>query len=546
MKRFNSLPLLCISALLISIHSYAQTDTTSAQTEALKGSPVIITTDTLFRVFTRLGPFNADERAAAIAKRIEKITDMRGFDPDSVMVMDNETTTDIVYGEMIIMSITAGDAQQIQLTRKEAAVQYAEILKDKIGDLHSATSIKHLLMQIGLTILSILIFSALIYFLLKMFNYLQSKVELLRGTVIKSIRIKDYELMNEERILKIVMFLTKALKIFLIVLIVYLFLPVVFSIFPWTKGIADQLFGYILSPLKKILFALVGYIPNLLTILVIVFVVQYILKGIAFLAEEVATGELKLPGFYTDWARPTFNIIKFLVYAFTFVVIFPYLPGSDSPVFQGVSVFLGLLVSFGSAGSISNITAGIVLTYMRSFKMGDRIKIGEVTGDVIEKNLLVTRVRTIKNEDIAIPNSTILNNHITNFSTSSKDLGLIMYSTVTIGYDAPWRTVHNLLIDAALSTKLILKEPKPFVLQTSLDDFYVSYQLNAYTNDAAKQAVIYSELHANIQDKFNEGGVEIMSPHYRAMRDGNLVTIPADYLPKDYVAPAFKVSGENK
>ncbi|MCB0380706.1 MAG: mechanosensitive ion channel family protein, partial [Flavobacteriales bacterium] len=298
----------------------------------------------------------------------------------------------------------------------------------------------------------------------------------------------------------------------------------------------------ILNPVKRIASGLWNYLPNLITILVIVFVFRYVFRGLAFLKNEVENGNLTLPGFYTDWANPTYQIVKVIVFAFMLIVIFPYLPGSDSPIFQGVSVFLGFLFTFGSAGSLSNVIAGLVLTYMRLFKIGDRVKIGEVVGDVIEKSLLVTRVRTIKNEIISIPNSTVMNSHTVNYSSDAPEKGLIIHSTVTIGYDVPWRDTQQALIDAALKTELILKEPTPFVLQTSLDDFYVSYQINAYVREANKQASIYSALHQNIQDVFNERGIEILSPHYRAARDGNMTTIPANYLDKDYKAPTFNVN----
>ena len=207
-----------------------------------------------------------------------------------------------------------------------------------------------------------------------------------------------------------------------------------------------------------------------------------------------------------------------------------------------VSVFLGFLFTFGSAGSLSNIVAGLVLTYMRLFKIGDRVKIGDVTGDIIEKSLLVTRIRTIKNEIISIPNSTVMSSHAINYSSDAPSNGLIIHTTVTIGYDVPWRDMHQALIDAALKTDLVLPEPVPFVLQTSLDDFFVSYQVNAYVREANKQAKIYSDLHQNIQDVCNERGIEIMSPHYRAQRDGNKTAIPDDYLGKDYQAPDFNIN----
>jgi small-conductance mechanosensitive channel len=214
------------------------------------------------------------------------------------------------------------------------------------------------------------------------------------------------------------------------------------------------------------------------------------------------------------------------VIAFSLVVIYPYIPGSNSPAFQGVSVFLGVLVSLGSSSAMANILAGVVLTYMRSFKMGDRVQISDTIGDVIEKNLLVTRLRTVKNVEISIPNSLVLNNQLVNYSTSASTEGLILHTEITIGYNAPWRQVHELLLSAAAKTQDIIETPKPFVLQKSLDDSYVTYEINCFTRHANNMTNIYSELHQNIQDLFNSAGVEIMSPSYKALRDGNASTIP--------------------
>jgi small-conductance mechanosensitive channel len=193
-----------------------------------------------------------------------------------------------------------------------------------------------------------------------------------------------------------------------------------------------------------------------------------------------------------------------------------------------VSVFLGLLFSIGSSSAISNAVAGFLITYMRPFKIGDRIKIGNIDGYVVQKSMLVTRVRSIKNEDITIPNSTILTSHTTNYSRAATEHGLILYTSVTIGYGTPWRTVHQLLIDAASATTNIISEGDkgPFVLQTSLNDFHISYQLNAYTTQTLNLEIIYSELHQAIQTKFQEAGVEILSPNYQSLRDGNKSTLP--------------------
>ncbi|MEO1654660.1 MAG: mechanosensitive ion channel family protein, partial [Bacteroidota bacterium] len=298
-----------------------------------------------------------------------------------------------------------------------------------------------------------------------------------------------------------------------------------------------------LNPLSSIFLDILAYIPNLITIVIIYLCTRYTVRFLKFISHEIEEKKLVVKGFHTDWAQPTYNIIRVLTYAFMFVLIFPYLPYSDNRVFQGVTVFFGLLFSLGSSSAISNMVAGLVITYMRPFKIGDRVKIGDLVGDVTEKNLLVTRIKTVKNEEITIPNSSILSGHTINYSSADH---LVLYTTVTIGYDVPWREVQELLVRAAQLTGGVLEEPAPFVLQTSLDDFYVSYEINAYTRDAKGVARTYSELYQHIQDQFNEAGVEILSPHYRAARDGSQVTIPSQYLPDDYEAPPFKIKVEKE
>ena len=303
-----------------------------------------------------------------------------------------------------------------------------------------------------------------------------------------------------------------------------------FAIFPQTEKLALRIFIYIMEPVKMVFKSIIEYIPNLFIILVIWYCIKYIIKGMQYIANEIENEKLKITGFYPDWAQPTFNIIRFLLYAFMIAMVYPYLPGSKSGVFQGISVFVGLIISLGSSTVIGNIIAGLVITYMRPFKLGDRIKLNETTGNVIEKTPFVTRLRTPKNEVVTIPNSFIMSSHTVNYSASARQFGLIIHTTVTIGYDAPWRQVHQLLINAARSTPGVLAHPKPFVLETELQDYYPCYQINAYIKDADRLAQITSDLHQNIQDTFNEAGVEIMSPHYFAGRDGSATTIPEDYL----------------
>ena len=206
-----------------------------------------------------------------------------------------------------------------------------------------------------------------------------------------------------------------------------------------------------------------------------------------------------------------------------------------------MTLLLGLIVSLSSSSAIANAIAGIIMTYTNAFRNGERVRIGDVIGDVVKKATFVTQVRTIKNEIVAIPNALVLSTSVQNYSRMARHEGLILHTTVTIGYDAPWRTVHELLLTAARRTKGLLHEPPPFVLQVGLNDFFVSYEINAYTRQANDMVDLLSALHASIQDSFNEGGVEIMSPHIFGLRDANTVTIPAAHRPPGYDAPSFRV-----
>ena len=497
--------------------------------------------DTIFWIYSKLGSFSAKDRADAISNRIKKLAVNYNFKPESMIIVHSETTNDIIFNESIIMSVSENDALWNNASMEETTEEYKRLIGDAVKHYKSETSFATLAKEIGLAFLVLIIIGLILKYLVKFFAWLALKIQEQEGKAIKGIKIKNYTLFDAKRQVNVLLSLNSFIKASVILLVMYITLPILFGIFPWTKNFAETLFGYVLNPIKSIALSFWNYLPKLITIIVIIYIFRYVLKGIYFLKTEIEKGNLQLTGFYADWASPTYQIVKILVMAFMGIVIFPYLPGSDSPIFQGVSVFLGFLFTFGSAGSLSNVIAGLVLTYMRLFKEGDRVQIGEVKGDLIEKTLLVTRIRTIKNEIISIPNSTVMNSHSINFSSDAPEKGLIIHTTVTIGYDVPWRDMHQVLIDAALRTELILNDPKPFVLQTSLDDFYVSYQINAFIREANKQAVIYSNLHQNIQDVCNERGVEILSPHYRAARDGNMITIPANYLDKDYKMPAFNV-----
>ena len=353
----------------------------------------------------------------------------------------------------------------------------------------------------------------LIWLIWLFFKKISAKVRAGAGRRIKPLTIKNFKILTVKQIEEAIIFLLRILKYLITIFQLFITVPIIFSLFPATKDLASVIFGYILNPVKSILLDAVRYIPNVIYIIIILLVTKYLLRGLKFFAKQIDKGKLIVPGFYSDWAWPTFNILRVLLYAFTVAVIYPYLPGSESRVFQGVSVFVGIIISLGSSSAIGNLIAGLVMTYMRPFKIGDRIKIKDIIGLVVEKSPFVVRLRNIKNEYITFPNLTVLNSDIINYNTSGEEDGLILHASVSMGYEVPWRDVYDLLVSAAAKTPHVEENPKPFVLQTSLDDFCASYEINVYTKKIEMVVLIYSLLYQNIQDEFKNAGISLYIPH---------------------------------
>ncbi len=494
------------------------------------GVPVLVDDDTLFFLYADKDGYSAFDRAEMINSVLTRIGKDKRHHSDSVYTVDKGNCVDIMYGNRLLVSLSELDAIWEGSSPLELAEHYSPILTEKIDRLKEGYNLLQIITRAALFILVLLAQYLLVKFTNYLFRKLRRHIIRFKQQRLKPVIIRDYELLNTHRLGRILVFFSNVLR-YILLLIQFMFsVPLLFAIFPQTEKLALRIFLYIIEPIKMVLKSIVEYIPNLFIILVIWYCVKYIIKGIHYIAREIEDEKLKIAGFYPDWAQPTFNIIRFLLYAFMIAMIYPYLPGSNSGVFQGISVFVGLIISLGSSTVIGNIIAGLVITYMRPFKLGDRIKLNDTVGNVIEKTPFVTRLRTPKNEVVTVPNSFIMSSHTVNYSASARQFGLIIHTTVTIGYDVPWRQVHQLLINAARLTHGILEHPKPFVLETNLDDNYPCYQINAYIKDADQQAQIMSDLHQNIQDTFNEAGVEIMSPHYYAGRDGNASTIPTSYV----------------
>ena len=490
------------------------------------GAPLIIDGDTLLVLYTRRGGILPETRVEDIREKIMEEGKRITLFSDSVYIFDSEFTTDIMIGENLVMSVTDNDGLWQNKTRQELAAEYRTVIKAKIEQLHAQYGLKRKLMGVVYVLGAMLALGLLIWATNYCYRHWRYRLlrRLLRRT--RPLAIKDYEVLNLHR--QGILFLTSfnVLRYLVIFLLLFIFVPMFFVAFPETKSFTFTIFGYVWNPFVNILKSVLGFLPKFFQIIVIIICFRYLVKGLQYLMNEIGSGRLKINGFYADWAQPTYLILRVLCYSFMIVMIWPLLPSSESEVFQGVSVFIGIIVSLGSSSIIGNVMAGMVMTYMRPFHVGDFIKYGDTEGFVIEKSVLVTRIRTRKNDVITIPNSNLMTSQTTNYTFSAHNYGIVVHTKVTIGYDMQWQKIRDLLLDAAAKTSHLQKKPEPFVRITALDDFYVEYEINAYTRKSDLLGDIYSELHQNILDSFHSNGVEIMSPHIFAHRNDLELQIP--------------------
>ncbi len=383
-------------------------------------------------------------------------------------------------------------------------------------------TVKGILYAIAVTAALVVLLALLRLF----FKRLGARVEASLAHSDWAFRIQQLELLSAEGFRRGLVWSIRSIHTLSALFVIYIYIPVVLTLFPWTEPLAQPFADYFLEPLSQIWQAMVNYAPSLLNILVIIFCTWLILKLLHGLFIAFRMRYITLPGFHSEWAEPTYKIIRFLVLALSLVMIFPLLPGADSPAFTGISLFVGAMVTLGSTSAMGNITSGLVLIYTRSFNRGDFVQIGDAFGQVVERTLLATRLQTTKNENITIPNSAVLSSQVINYSDTSDSIDLIVHTSIGLGYDVDWRRVHELLKNAANETAHVEPNPEPFVLQKSLDDFSVSYELNAYTRRPDLLPRIYSELNRNILDEFGRAQIEIMSPAYTSVRDGNPLAVP--------------------
>jgi small-conductance mechanosensitive channel len=476
-------------------------------------APVVLDGETLFRV-RGTSTYPAEDRARRISARIEEVARTASIAPEAVQATPAEEFVNIGVGDRFLVAVTEADARVEGLDRRLLARVHVERIQAALRAYRQARDPQVVLRgarrALGATVLLLLALPALLW----AFRRLEARFTRRYEERIRSVQIQSFEILRAQRIRGALRVVVRVLRALTAATLVYFWLQLVLGSFPLTRPLAARLLTLVLDPLARLGGGLLAMLPDLAFLLVLYLVTRWILGLTRLFFDAVAKGHVTLSGFEAEWALPTYRIVRIAIVAFALVVAYPYIPGSRSAAFQSISIFLGVMFSIGSSSFIANIIAGYSMTYRRAFRLGDRIQVGEVFGDVSEIRLQVTHVRSLKNEEIVVPNSSLLNSNVVNYSALARTRGLILHTTVGIGYETPWRQVEAMLLLAAERTPGLLREPAPFVLQKSLGDFCVVYEINAYCDAPAEMARLYTRLHQNILDVFNEYGVQIMTPAY--------------------------------
>lgn len=527
----------CVLLFLIACPAFAQSEFSddSAEKDEVKVASVVLDGRHLFRV-RGVDSFPAHRRAAEIHKRIKAVAADHSIGVADIVIEEREDRSVVLVGKTQLLNIFEEDGELEGIHRPLLASIILEDIKRAIVSYRHDRSSPVLLTNLGFALALTLFVTFLIWGTLRLFRWAHKWAVSHVRKSLNDLASKSRHLIQASQMWAVFAAVLNSLRFLTVLMLAYFYLNTVLGLFPWTRPAAMILFELVLNPLTSLWYGFIASLPDMVFLVVLFLVIRYVLKLTKIFFKQIETGKIVFDNFDNDWAIPTYKIVRILVLAFSIVLAYPYIPGSDSLAFKGVSVFLGVIFSLGSSSFISNMIAGVAMTYRGAFKEGDRVKIGEVTGLVTEIKLMVTRIRTPKNETIVVPNSNILNANVVNYSNLAKKEGLVLHTTVGIGYDVPWRQVEAMLIMAAGRTEGLLKTPPPFVLQTSLGDFTALYEINAYCNDEAMMLQRYSDLHGHIQDVFNEHNVQIMSPNYENDPETAKVVHPDNF----YLAPAKK------
>lgn len=507
---------LFVLLLLCSVVYSARAQAANQEAEtAAATEPVMLDGRALFEVRGVSG-VSAEERAEHITRRIKAIGTNQDVALDTIRVVRSEDEVAVMADGELLVRVFEADAALESVDRYTLATARAERIRLALHRYRAERTPERLRMASAYAAVSFVVFIGALWLTLfamrKLTNVIEEKVR----SRVRAVSIQSFQIVKAQHVWQSVRSIVGFTRVVVVFALAYGFLEFTLGLFPWTRAASERLFHYVMEPLSALGGAFIRQLPNLLFLVVLFLLTRYGLRMLRLFFDAVDRKAVHLNNFEPEWAQPTYRLVRTAVIVLALVVAYPYIPGSNSDAFKGISLFLGVLLSIGSSSFTSNLIAGYALSYRRAFRPGDRVSIDGVVGDVLYTRMQVTHLRSLKNEEIVIPNSTILNNTIVNYSSLARSRGLIIHTTVGIGYEVAWRQVEAMLLLAASRTEGVLSEPRPFVLQKALADFAVTYELNVYCSDPQQMFAQKNELHRQILDVFNEYGVQIMTPAYEA------------------------------
>jgi small-conductance mechanosensitive channel len=476
-------------------------------------APVRFDDRTLFKM-RGVSSLPAAERAAAVAARITAAARDPALGPDAIVVAPAAVGLEIRAGDTTLVSLVPADAALEAVRLDVLAEAHRQRIRQAITQYRAEREPARLLRGLAVSLLATGGFAALAMVIGRLFRKAVVVLERRVRAHVEALPRGAFQFVQGKQVWDAMTATVRGARWILIFILLYLWLQFVLGQFPWTRSLSEKLLTLLIDPLARMAEGFVDFVPDLLFLIVLTLVTRYSVRLIKVYFSALEHGRVTLASFEPEWALPAYKIVRTLVIGLALVMAYPYLPGSGTDALKGLSVFAGLMLSLGAAGAVSNVIAGYFNTFGRVFRVGDLIQVGEVRGEVTHVRLLTTRVRTWKNEEVTIPNASLITTHVVNYSALAQSQGLILHTEVGIGYEVPWRQVHAMLEEAARRTPDTLREPPPFILQRRLADFAVVYELNVYSDSAKGIARKYSNLHQNILDVFNEHGVQIMTPAY--------------------------------
>ena len=481
MRRTISSVLLALAALARGLPAAAQTSSTDEEAETT--AAVVLDGYTLFQV-RGARSYPAERRAGEIADRIARVAADRSVPVDSLKIRETPVASLVLAEDRLLLAVLDADAELEGINRQVVAEGFRRRIGEAIRQFRHEREPAMLWSGAERALVATLALAIVLWLGVRARRRLHALLERRYRQRLHDFQVSSIPLVRAEQIWRMANRLLTAVVVLLAATAWYIYLEYALVLFPWTRGLGYGLTAMLLKPVSTLATGALSYVPNIIFLLVLAIATRWLLAFVHLIFRQLGDGSLSVAGFDPEWAVPTERIVRLVVFGFALVVAYPYIPGSGSEAFKGLSIMFGVLFSIGSSSVIGNLVAGQSLAFRRAFRVGDRIRVGEHIGEVTKTSLLTTFVRSAKNEQIVIPNSVVLNTEVINYSTLARAGGVIVHTSVGIGYETPWRQVEAMLLEAADRTRGCCGNLKPFVLQRGLGDFAITYEINAYTDNA--------------------------------------------------------------